>query len=117
VSTSPATEPVTRHIRPRTLHTVVVTLWIVVGAFGGLGIAATIGAVQHLDRLRETPRLSEYAAEIGAHAGALYVAAAVALGALAVVEAILLTLGHVSRIEEDVQYSRHDAPAEGRAPV
>lgn len=89
----PQAEPEPRHLRPHTLHNVVLALWIAVGVFTGAGIAATIGAVelgrhQHLS-------VSENIAFIGGNAGPLYAAAVVALGAIAVVEAVLITLGHV----------------------
>jgi hypothetical protein len=96
-------ERVPRHVRPWTLHTVVVCLWVAVGAFFGLGIASTIGTVQLLDGRSADYRISEYLAEIGSRAGPYFVAAVVALGAIAVVEAILVTLGHVQHIEDDLE--------------
>jgi hypothetical protein len=96
-------EPVPRHVRPWTLHTVVVCLWVAVGACVGLGIASTIGTVQLLDHRDADYRISEYLAEIGSRAGPYLVAAVVALGAIAVVEAILMTLGHVQHIEDDLE--------------
>jgi hypothetical protein len=96
-------EPAPGHVRPWTLHTVVVCLWVAVGTFGGLGIASTIGTVQLLDRRDAVYRISEYLAEIGSRAGPYFGAAVVALGAIAVVEAILMTLGHVQHIEDDLE--------------
>jgi hypothetical protein len=82
---------------------VVVCLWVTVGAFVGLGIASTIGTIQLLDRRPSDYKFSEYLAEIGSRAGPLFLAGVVALGAVAIVEAVLLTLGHVSHIEQDLE--------------
>ena len=96
-------EPEPRHVRPWTLHTVVVCLWVTVGAFTGLGIASTIGTIRLVDRQPADYKFSEYLAQIGSQAGPFFVAGVVALGAIAVVEAILITLGHVSHIEQDLE--------------
>jgi hypothetical protein len=60
-------------------------------------------------------KFSEYLAEIGSRAGSLYLAAVVALGAIAIVEAVLLTLGHVSHIEQDLEAAPESLAASGGA--
>lgn len=103
-------------MRPRTLHTIVLFLWVVVGAFTGLAVAATIGTVQRLDRGSVDLKLTEYLAGIGRDAGPFFVAVVVALGAIAVVEAILITLRHVSDVDDDPnrrsRVTEHEAAGE-----
>jgi len=100
-------EPEPGHARPGTLHVIVVCLWVAVGAFLGLAGAAVVGTVRELDRLPTDPKVSEYLAEMGARAGPFFVAAVVALGAIATVEAILITLGHVTHVEHDLEEVMH----------
>ena len=90
-------EPVPRHLRPTTLHGVVVALWVAVGLFTGAGLASVVGAVRLVGD--DGLDVDETIAVVGQHAGAWFVAAVVALGAIAVVEALLLTLGHVANLE------------------
>ena len=76
-------------------------LWIAVGAFAGLGIASVIGTIELVDG--QDLSITEHIAEIGVRAGAFFAAAVVALGAIAIVEAILITLGHVEHIEHEFE--------------
>jgi hypothetical protein len=100
-TTSSSVEPTPHHLRPTTLHGVVLLLWIAVGAFTGLGLASAIGAVQLVDD--QDLSITEHLAITGQHAGAYFAAAAVALGAIAVVEAVLLTVGHVAHVEQELE--------------
>jgi hypothetical protein len=86
------------HLQPRSLHTLVLLLWAVVGVFTGFGLAAALGAY----RLVEDQDIGvfEQVSSVGSRSAGLFVVAAVALGALAVVEVILITLGHVEHAAE-----------------
>jgi hypothetical protein len=101
----PTIEPTPHHVRPRTLHVIVIALWVAVGVFTGAGLAAVIGAVQLVSD--QDLGFWEHVAVTGTHAGPYLAAAAVALGAVAVLESVLVTLGHVRHIEVDLE------PAEG----
>lgn len=94
-------EAVPHHIEPRSLHLIVLILWITVGVFTGAGVASVIGTIETFDG--QGLSITEHIAEIGARAGAFFVAAVVALAAIAVVEAVLITLGHVEHIEHDIE--------------
>lgn len=94
-------EATPHHIEPRSLHFLVLILWVAVGVFMGLGIASAIGTVEIFDG--RDLSITEHIAEIGTRAGAYFVAAVVALGAIAVVEAVLMTLGHVEHIEHEIE--------------
>lgn len=106
-TTSTGTGPVPRHLRPTTLHVMVLALWIVVGVFTGLGLASAIGTVNLYDG--DGLSLTEHFAVAGQHAGPWFATAAIALGAVAVVEAILLTLGHVEHLEIELEPPTGDA--------
>jgi integral membrane sensor domain MASE1 len=92
-------EPIPRHLRPTTLHGIVVALWAAVGLALGLGLASAVGAIRLVRH--DDLGIDETLAVIGQHAGAWFVAAIVALGAIAVVEALLLATGHVAVLEAE----------------
>ena len=94
-------EPIPRRVRPTTLHNIVIGLWVAVGLFAGAGIAAIVGTI-HAVRDQDL-RVTEHVALIGTRAGPLFVVAIVALGAIAIVEAILITLGHVQHVEHELE--------------
>jgi hypothetical protein len=98
ITADPAvTEPVPAHLQPRNLHSLVLLLWGVVGVFTGFGLASALGAYRLIED--QDIGVFEQVSSIGARSAGLFVVAAVALGALAIVEVILLTLGHVEHFE------------------
>lgn len=97
----PGSEATPHHIEPHSLHLLVLILWAAVGVFAGLGIASAIGTIEIFDGRGLS--ITEHIAEIGTRAGAFFVAVVVALGAIAVVEAVLMTLGHVEHIEHEIE--------------